>query len=95
MKKGKGTLDALLEYAVDRNASDIHLRVGRPPKIRLAGSLIDATKEPLSSREVDTYLFGILTEEQKEEFQLRLICMMKNYHRRLVDFLNLELLTCI
>lgn len=63
-----GTLDSLLEYAVDRNASDIHIRVGLPPKIRIAGSLVDATKEPFSSQEVDKYLLGILTEEQKEQF---------------------------
>jgi len=60
------TLNSLLEYAVDRNASDLHIRVGLPPKIRMAGSLVDATKEPLSTKEVEEQLLGILTEEQKD-----------------------------
>jgi twitching motility protein PilT len=61
-----GTLNSLLEYAVDRNASDLHLRVGLPPKIRVAGSLIDAAGEPLSASEVKEQLLGILSQEQKE-----------------------------
>lgn len=60
------TLNSLLEYAVDKNASDLHLRVGLPPKVRLAGSLVDATKEPLTKSQVEEYLLSILTPEQKE-----------------------------
>lgn len=64
-----GSLNSLLEYAVDKNASDLHIRVALPPKIRLAGSLVDATKDPLSSEEVERNLLGILSDEQKERFR--------------------------
>jgi twitching motility protein PilT len=63
-----GTLNSLLEYAVDKNASDLHIRVDMPPKVRLAGSLVDATKEPMSLAEVEKELLAILTDEQKERF---------------------------
>jgi twitching motility protein PilT len=62
------SLNSLLEYAVDRDASDLHIRVGLPPKIRLAGSLVDATKEPMSLERIENSLLAILTEDQKERF---------------------------
>jgi len=65
---GKHKIDSLLEYAVDKKASDLHIRVGIPPKIRLAGSLVDATKEPITPLQSEEFLFEILTEDQKNKF---------------------------
>jgi twitching motility protein PilT len=38
--QGKASLDTLLELAVERNASDLHLRVGRPPILRIQGVIV-------------------------------------------------------
>lgn len=64
----EGALDSVLEFAVNRKASDVHFRVGLPPKIRVAGSLVDAMNQGWSAQEVEEALFSILTEDQKKEF---------------------------
>ncbi len=44
-------LDALVAAAADRHASDIHLRVGQPPLVRVNGVLERWTTSPLVSRD--------------------------------------------
>jgi twitching motility protein PilT len=58
-------LDALLEYALERNASDIHVHSAAPLKMRINGRLQEIETEPLE-RELATELIQeILTPEQQ------------------------------
>ena len=60
-------LDEFFKLAVKRNASDIHLTVGRPPVFRIDGELSEMEKhKPLTAHEVEELVFEILTEKQKQ-----------------------------
>ncbi len=56
----------LLILAIKREASDLHLRVGVPPAIRVHGELIFLEKEPLREEEVEAMIFSLLSPAQKE-----------------------------
>ena len=60
-------IEILLEQVVKRNASDLHLQVGLPPTLRIDGKLtpIQGT-EPLTEEAVETLVFSILDEDQKQ-----------------------------
>ena len=42
-------MDELLSMAIEKNASDIHIATGIPPKLRINGQLIDVDVPPLSA----------------------------------------------
>ena len=42
----KVQMDQLLELVVSENCSDLHIRVGLPPVVRLHGSLVTLTQVP-------------------------------------------------
>ncbi len=56
---------ALIKY----QASDLHVRVGRPPLYRINGRLIPAKMEELSEQQVKSIVFDILTERQKIDLE--------------------------
>jgi twitching motility protein PilT len=58
---------ALIKY----NASDLHLKVGRPPLYRINGKLIPAKMEELSLELVESIIFGVLTGKQKAELDTK------------------------
>jgi twitching motility protein PilT len=62
-------LRELLSIAIAEGASDLHLSVGHPPVLRLAGRLIPLIKKKKLSPE-DTKIFAasLMTEEQKQRF---------------------------
>jgi twitching motility protein PilT len=49
-------LNALLQRAVDLEASDIHLKVGRPPAVRRDGEIVALEVPPLTDDDLDTIL---------------------------------------
>jgi twitching motility protein PilT len=60
-------IEILLEEVVKRKASDLHLQVGLPPMIRVDGRLLPVSgAEPLSDEMVETLIFAILDEDQKQ-----------------------------
>lgn len=65
-------LDALFERAVERGASDIHLVADRPPVFRVDGELYTPNLPPLTLRDLETMVLGMLTEEQERRFRERL-----------------------
>lgn len=66
-------IQQLLDLAVQRNASDLHLSVGFPPTMRVHGDLIPVTGEVASSPEqIDSLVAPLLTELQKKIFQQNL-----------------------
>jgi twitching motility protein PilT len=65
------SIDAWLEQAVERRASDLHLAVGAQPAIRVRGELEllpDTAK--LDSESIRVLLYGILTTEQQKRLEL-------------------------
>ena len=60
-------IEVLLEEVVKRRASDLHLQVGLPPMIRVDGSLSPISGySPLDEQEVETLIFAILAEDQRQ-----------------------------
>jgi twitching motility protein PilT len=65
-------LDALLQHAVDRGASDVHLKLGKPPVFRLDGSLTAIDEFPvLDAHALETVLAQVTAVAPKRlgEFQ--------------------------
>ena len=58
-------LDDLLATMVERGASDLHIKVGSAPMIRVDGELTPATYEILDATTVRRLCESILTDEQK------------------------------
>lgn len=60
-------IELLLEEVIKKRASDLHLQVGLPPMLRIDGALIPATTaDPLTEESVETLIFAILDEDQKQ-----------------------------
>jgi twitching motility protein PilT len=60
-------IEILLEEVVKRKASDLHLEVGLPPTLRIDGALTAlATQGPLDEKAVETLVFSLLDEDQKQ-----------------------------
>lgn len=61
------TLRALLEEMVERDASDLHVTVGIPPRLRIDGALADSSHgHALASREAAELVDSVLTQERRE-----------------------------
>jgi twitching motility protein PilT len=59
-------LNKLLRVAIKTLASDLHLKVGQPPKLRIQGYLKDTTGEPLTQQRIEYLVSEILTDAQKQ-----------------------------
>jgi len=65
--QGQPRIEILLEEVVKRKASDLHLQVGLPPIIRVDGTLTPVPgADVLSDEAVETLIFAILDEDQKQ-----------------------------
>ena len=62
------SIDDLLHLMVERGASDLHIKQGSAPMIRVDGELTPATYEILSADAVRAMCESILTDEQKAKF---------------------------
>jgi twitching motility protein PilT len=56
---------ALLKY----NASDLHLKVERPPLYRINGKLIPAKMEEMTPEQIESLIFGVLTDKQAADLE--------------------------
>lgn len=69
MNNYKKQLEEILDLAVNKEATDIHLSAGRHPIIRIDGQLTPLTKKPvLSSQDTQELAFVLLSDERKEMF---------------------------
>src|SRR5437016_4233495 len=60
-------IDALLRELVDREASDLHLKAGKPPIMRIHGELHRVHEHTMTVEEHNTLLLSILNEERREK----------------------------
>ncbi|MFH1868976.1 MAG: type IV pilus twitching motility protein PilT [Candidatus Omnitrophota bacterium] len=62
----------LLQYAVDKDASDVHLTEGLPPTVRIDGLLVPTTYPVLNRNSAKKIIYSILSDEQKVRFETEL-----------------------
>ncbi|MBI5706371.1 MAG: type IV pilus twitching motility protein PilT [Armatimonadetes bacterium] len=60
------TIDDLLRDLVDKEASDLHLKAGEPPFMRIHGELRRADYPPVPEEQLRALLLGILTPERNK-----------------------------
>jgi len=60
-------IDNLLTELVEGDASDLHLKSGQPPVMRIRGSLVRIPELEMSPAEHSEVLFGMLSEERREQ----------------------------
>lgn len=61
-------LDQLLRTAVERGASDIHIKVGSPPFIRVDGRLRPTRYETVTAADTERVSFAIMPKQRADEF---------------------------
>ncbi len=61
-------IDKWFNAAIKAGASDLHLKVGQPPKMRVRTKLKSTTGADLTTKEAEELIYEILTDEQKEFF---------------------------
>jgi twitching motility protein PilT len=59
----------LLKFVTKKEASDLHLKPGRPPLLRINGRLVPLKTDPLQPKEIEDMVLTILTPYQKEKLQ--------------------------
>jgi twitching motility protein PilT len=57
----------LLKFAVDNNASDLHIQAGSPPMLRIAGQTRFVNSPALSSEEARNFVMALLPEGRKAD----------------------------
>src|SRR5215469_14581919 len=63
-------IDDLLRRAVDKRASDLHLKVGNHPYIRIDGALLGLNDIPrITPEEMLSMAFSMMTNRQKQKFK--------------------------
>lgn len=61
-------LNKFFRAAIKTRASDLHLKVGQPPKLRLFGELKNTNGEVMTAQRIEELVYGILSPVQKESF---------------------------
>ena len=64
----KAKIDKWFNAAIKAGASDLHLKVGQPPKMRIRTKLKSTSGGDLTAKEAEDLVYEILTDEQKEYF---------------------------
>src|SRR5512136_989092 len=63
-------IDDLLRIAMERKASDLHLKVGNYPHIRVDGELVPLTDQPrISAEDMLNMAFSMMSNRQKQKFK--------------------------
>ena len=63
-------IDDLLRIAMDRKSSDLHLKVGNYPHVRVDGELVPLTDQPrISAEEMLNMAFSMMSNRQKQKFK--------------------------
>jgi twitching motility protein PilT len=61
-------LRRVLEEMIEKGASDLHMKVGSRPTLRIDGTLYPMDIEPMSPKDLEAVVEQVLSPEQKEEF---------------------------
>ncbi|HET7187048.1 MAG TPA: type IV pilus twitching motility protein PilT [Gemmatimonadaceae bacterium] len=66
--RAKAALDALLRTMVERGSSDLHLRCGEPPIVRLHGEMTRLEGGVLEPTQLDAMIRSIMPERNRREY---------------------------
>ena len=61
-------LDELLRYTVEHSGSDLHVKVGSPPHVRVDGQLLIAPFDAVEATDTERMAFAVLPRERADEF---------------------------
>ena len=63
-------IDDLLRTAMERKASDLHLKVGNYPYLRVDGELVPLSDQPrISAEDMLNMAFSMMSNRQKQKFK--------------------------
>src|SRR3982751_2248460 len=67
---GGGTFDykSILQHMIQQNASDLHLKVGRPPTLRVDGHMVSLEMQPLTQEDLRSLAEQIMAPKNIKEF---------------------------
>jgi twitching motility protein PilT len=63
-------IDELLRHTVERGASDLHLKVGNVPFLRIDGDLMPTSHDALTPQDTVTFANAVMSEHKRHEFDL-------------------------
>ncbi len=69
VRKDEYEIDRLFRALVKCKGSDLHLKVGRPPMLRVAGSLQALNRGPIDEDEMDRILYEFMNERNRKILQ--------------------------
>lgn len=61
-------INELLKYMVEKRASDLHIKVGAPPIVRVDGVLYPTDFEKLSPKDTERFAYEMMPDRNVEEF---------------------------
>jgi twitching motility protein PilT len=59
----------LLKIMIEKEASDLHITTGSPPRLRIDGKLVPIDSPPLAPSDTKSLCYSILTDAQKHKFE--------------------------
>ena len=62
-------IEEVLNYAIEKEASDIHISVGRPRSVRLHGVITSIDDKPLTPEQTESLVRELTTEEQRKKVE--------------------------
>ena len=71
MSKDRDTFIKILQRAIQKDASDIHMKTGLPPYYRVDGIIEAQETDPLLAEDIDNILSVLLTDVQMQHFRKR------------------------
>jgi twitching motility protein PilU len=76
----------LLKLMVHKKASDLFITTGVPPSIKVDGKVTPVTKQALTPDQSRAFAYGIMTEEQRRQFEAHNECNFAIYPREIGRF---------
>ena len=73
-------IDELLKYAIQHNASDLHLTVGYPPIVRIDGELREVSDSIITPEEAEELILPLLSNEKKELLEVNKEIDFAHFH---------------
>src|SRR4030042_2479991 len=63
------TLYELLKMMIEKNASDLHVTTGSPPRLRIDGKLVSIDHSSLNPADTKALCYSVLTDAQKHKYE--------------------------
>jgi twitching motility protein PilT len=63
------TLYELLKMMIEKNASDLHVTTGSPPRLRIDGKLVNIDHPSLNPADTKSLCYSVLTDAQKHKYE--------------------------